>query len=157
MYLVTEICDREFIQTIPAATRGEASNFAIAWLEAHCAAIGEPELYAAYASKNPPAAWPPKMSLDSAENAEMGAWCNLNSMHFDAHIAYVPDLSACAMLDVLLAQLCRFAKEQENSACGNKACGDCPVTRSKKMLDAMRGAAEARQAKLLEAARPGNP
>ena len=118
MYLVTEICDREFIQTIPAATRGEASNIANDLLKAHCAAIGEPELYAAYASK---------------------------------------DLSACAMLDVLLAQLCRFAKEQENSACGNKACGDCPVTRSKKMLDAMRGAAEARQAKLLEAARPGNP
>lgn len=153
MYLVTEIYDREFVQTIPAATRGEASRIANGLLKKHCEIIGEPELYEAYASKNPPDTWPPEMSLDSAENAERGAWCNADGTHFDAHIAYIHDLSACAMLDVLLAQLCKFVKERENSACGGGACRDCPVTRSRKMLDAMRGAAKARQAELLEAAR----
>lgn len=154
MYLVAEIRDREFVQTIPATTRGEASRIANGLLEKHCETIGEPELYEAYASRNPPDTWPLKMSLDSPENAEMSAWCNLNDIHFDAHIAYIPDLSACAMLDVLLTQLCKFAKERENSACGGGACQDCPVTCSKKMLDAMRSAAEARQKEITDR---GNP
>lgn len=153
MYLVTEICDREFIQAVPAATREEASKTANGLLKDHCGTIGEPERYDAYASADPPTPWPPEMALDSEENGEAGAWCNLQDMHFDAHVAYVSDLAACDMLDVLLKQLCKFTMGQNGSGCGDGACDDCPVTRALEMLGTMREAAEERQAELLEAAR----
>lgn len=153
MYLVTEICDREFIQAVPAATREEASKTANGLLKDHCSTIGEPERYDAYASADPPTPWPPEMALDNEENGEAGAWCNLQDMRFDAHIGYVPDLSACSMLDILLKRLCKFTMDREGSGCGDGACEDCPVTKALEMLEPMRGDAEARREELLAAAR----
>lgn len=137
MYLVTEIHDRELIQVIPAATRGEASKTANGLLEEHCRTIGETERYEAYASGRLPETWPPDMALASPEDAEMGSWCNLKGMRFDAHVGYVPDGIAREMLSMLLKRLCKSAMDAPDSNCGDGTCEDCPVTGALALAEAM--------------------
>lgn len=134
MYLVIEICDREASQCLPAKDRGEASRIANELLKAHCETVGKPELYDAYAAGKQPDKWPPAVQLAAPEDGEMGAWANLEGMRWDAHVMYVPDDTAAAMLDMLLKVLCKAETLRPDGRCGDGACDDCPVTDCLEML-----------------------
>lgn len=139
MYLVIEICDREAVICRPAKDRGEASRIANELLKEHCETVGKPEVYDVYAGGKAPDEWPPALQLAAPEDGEMGAWSNLNGLHWDAHVMYVPDDTAAAMLDMLLKQLCKAETDHPGSCCGDGACDDCPVTGALEMLQTTLG------------------
>lgn len=139
MYLIIEACDREIAQVVPVNTRGDATEKANGLLKEHCRILDKSEIYDAYASGNPPSDWPPQIHLDSPEDSEAGAWANLNSMHWDAHIVYVPEDAAAAMLDMLLKVLCKAEGMRPDTRCGDGACDDCPITNCLEMLERARG------------------
>lgn len=143
MYLVIEICDREAAQCLPAKDRGEASRIANELLKKHCETVGKPEVYDVYADGKAPSEWPPALQLAAPEDGEMGAWANLNGLHWDAHVMYVPDDTAASMLDMLLKQLCKAETDRPDSRCGDGACDDCPVTGALEMLQAALGHGDA--------------
>lgn len=103
-------------------------------MKEHCETIGKPEVYDAYAGPKAPDKRPPQLHLDTPEDNEMGAWANLEGMHWDAHVMYVPDDTAAAMLDMLLKVLCLAEMGQPDNRCGDGACEDCPVTGCLEML-----------------------
>lgn len=135
MYLVIEVCDREAALCRPAETRGEASRIANELLEEHCRTADRSDVYDAYTGPRPPKDWPPKLHLDAPEDGEMGAWANLNGLHWDAHIMYVPDDTAAAMLGMLLKVLCKAETLRPDGRCGDGACDGCPVTDALAMLE----------------------
>lgn len=143
MYLVIEICDREAAQCLPAKDRGEASRIANELLKKHCATVGKPEVYDVYADGKAPSEWPPALQLAAPEDGEMCAWANLNGLHWDAHVMYVPDNTAASMLDMLLKQLCKAEMLRPDGRCGDGACDDCPVTGALEMLQAALGHGDA--------------
>lgn len=143
MYLVLELCDRQVSQVLHAETRGDASELANQLLREHCKLLDQEDLYEKYASGSPPDIWPPEMHLDDPADAEAGAWCNLNQLDFDAHIMYLPDVTAMNMLYTLLKQLC---KSRMDKSCRD-GCDDCPITA---VLATAKLAAEQAQADLDE-------